>query len=106
MHQPADVDSELDGLRTGQQHAEVEGVQVTVLGYPASALDQFLMHHRDLSGRAAKADEAELEPIFEGFSRVWVAGGGVLSEVCCCDVSMYSSLEYPISEQALDEGSS
>ncbi len=85
VHQPADVDGELDRLRPRQQHAVVERVQVAVLGNPAAALDQFLVHHRNLPGRAAEADEAELEPVFEGFAegrgRRWGGGDGGVSHV-------------------------
>ena len=66
VHQPRDVDSELNRLRPGQQHAVVEAVQVAVFGDPAAFFHQLLMHHRDLSGGAAEADEAEFEPVFEG----------------------------------------
>jgi hypothetical protein len=69
VHQPTDIDGELDGLRPRQQHAVVEGVEIAVLGDPAAALDQFLVHHGDLPGGAAKADETQLEPIFEGLAQ-------------------------------------
>jgi hypothetical protein len=41
-------------------------VQEAMLGNPAPALDQLLVHDRDLPGRAAEADEAELEPEAQG----------------------------------------
>jgi hypothetical protein len=66
VHQPADVGRQLLGFRPGQHHAVVEGVQEAPLGNPATLLDQFLMHHRNLPGRPAKAHEAELEPEQEG----------------------------------------
>lgn len=62
MHQPADVGSQLLRFRSGQQHAEIERVQETPLGNPAPPLHQFLVHQRNLSGRAAKTDETELQP--------------------------------------------
>ena len=67
MHQPADVDRELLCFRARQHPAVIERVQKTLIGNPAFTLDQILMHDRDLPSRAAKADEAEFEPIPEGF---------------------------------------
>ena len=69
VHQPADVGGQLLRLRPRQQHAVVERVQVAVFRDPAPALDQLLMHHRDLPGRAAEADETQLEPILESLSQ-------------------------------------
>jgi redox-sensitive bicupin YhaK (pirin superfamily) len=62
VQQPADVGRELLRLRSRQHHAVVERVQEASLRDPAPALDQLLVHHRDLAGRSAEADEAELEP--------------------------------------------
>jgi len=77
VHQPADVDGELGRLGPGQQHAVVEGVQEAPLGDPAAALHQLLVHHGDLTGRAAEADEAELQPVAEGFAERNGEGRGV-----------------------------
>ncbi|KAG0755171.1 hypothetical protein G6F24_012011 [Rhizopus arrhizus] len=66
VQQPADVGGQLLGLRPGQQHAVVQCVEETPLGNPAPPLHQFLMHDRDLPGRPAEADEAELEPEQQG----------------------------------------
>jgi hypothetical protein len=41
-------------------------MQEAMFGDPAPALDQFLVHDRDLPGRTAEADEAELEPEAQG----------------------------------------
>src|SRR5947207_3272594 len=65
MHEPADVGGELLRLRTGQHHAVVERVQEARFGDPAFLLDQLAMHDRDLPGRAAEADPAELPPVGE-----------------------------------------
>ena len=62
VHQPADVGGELLRLRPRQHHAVVERVQEAALGDPAPPLDQLLVHDRDLPGRPAEADEAELQP--------------------------------------------
>ena len=37
-------------------------MQEAALGDPPPALDEFLMHDGDLSGRTAEADEAQLQP--------------------------------------------
>src|SRR5207342_1921991 len=47
-------------------HAEVEGVQEPALADPPAPLDELLVHDRDLAGRPAEADQAELEPEAEG----------------------------------------
>jgi hypothetical protein len=62
MQQPADVDRQLLGLRTGQQHAVVQSVEKALLADPAPPLDQLAVHDRNLSRRAAERDEAELDP--------------------------------------------
>ena len=67
MLQPADIDRQLLRLRSGQQHAEVERMQKTLFRYPASLLDEFAMHDRDLPRRPAETDEAELEPEAQRF---------------------------------------
>ncbi|OAI24284.1 hypothetical protein A1356_15765 [Methylomonas koyamae] len=50
------------------------------------ALDQLLMHDRNLAGRAAETDETQFQPEFAGFGqagarrsllRIFVHGGGV-----------------------------
>ena len=63
VHQPGDVDGELGRFRTRQQHAIVECMEEALLGNPAPFFDQFLMHHGDLAGWAAEADEAEFQPV-------------------------------------------
>jgi len=60
MHHPADIRGELLGFRPGQHHAVVERVQKPLFRDPAFPLDKILVHDRDLPGRAAEADEAEL----------------------------------------------
>ena len=63
VHQPADIGGKLLCLGAGQHHAEIERVQKALLGNPASPFHQFHVHHGNLPGRAAKADEAEFEPV-------------------------------------------
>ncbi len=76
VHQPADVGRQLLGLGPGQHHGVVQRMQETVLADPAPAFHQFGMHHGDLAGRTAEADEAELEPVEKRLaqrdgSRLW-----------------------------------
>ena len=42
--QPTDVDLQLVRVRTGQQHAVVQRMQEPLLGNPAAAAHQFLLH--------------------------------------------------------------
>ncbi|MNX79928.1 hypothetical protein D3C86_1115740 [compost metagenome] len=69
MHQPTDIGCQLLSLWPRKQHAVVEGMQESALGYPAPPLHQFLVHDRDLSGWPAEADEAELQPEPERFTK-------------------------------------
>ena len=107
VHQPADVGGELLRLRPRQHHAVVERVQKAPLGDPAHALDQVLMHDRDLPRRSAEADETQFQPIPESLSQrdrfrgLCVVGNLLLR--CIHDSSLENT---PISEQALDAESS
>ena len=62
MQQPADVGRELLRLGPGQQHAVVERVQEARLADPALLVDEHAVHQRDLTGRAAEAEQADLRP--------------------------------------------
>jgi hypothetical protein len=66
VEEPAGVDGELVRLGTGEQHREVQRVEEPLLVDPATTLHEFLVHDRDLSGRAAEVDEAELDPERKG----------------------------------------
>lgn len=66
VHQPADVRRELLRFGSRQHHAVVQRVQEALLLDPAAALDQIVMHDRDLPRRPTKADKAEPQPIQEG----------------------------------------
>lgn len=44
VQQPTDVDLQLVRVRTGQQHAVVQRMQEPLLGNPAAAAHQFLLH--------------------------------------------------------------
>ena len=68
MQQPADIGRELLRLRARQQHAEIERVQETRLVEPFFLVDHDAVHQRDLPGRAAEIDAADLQPDLEGFA--------------------------------------
>ncbi len=69
VQQPADIGGQLLRLRPRQQHAVIERMEKASLGNPAAALHQLLVHDGNLAGRAAKADEAQLEPEPEGLQQ-------------------------------------
>ncbi len=69
VHHPADIGGELLGLRSRQHHAVVERVEEALLRDPAFPFDEVLVHDRDLPGRTAEADEAELEPVAKSFAQ-------------------------------------
>ncbi len=62
VQQPADIGCQLLRLRSRQNHAEIKCVQEALFRYPAPALDQLLMHDRDLTGRPAEADKPHFQP--------------------------------------------
>jgi hypothetical protein len=62
VQQPADVGGQFLRLRAGQQHAEIQRVQVARLFHPLLLVDQDPVHERDLAGRAAEAEAADLQP--------------------------------------------
>ncbi len=62
VKQPSDVDGQLLGLRPGQKHAVVKGIQETLGAHPFSSFNQLLLHDSNLTCRASEADEAELQP--------------------------------------------
>jgi len=45
-------------------------VKESSLGNPPPSLDQFLLHHGNLSGRLAEIDDTKLQPEANGFSRL------------------------------------
>ena len=55
VQEPPDVDRELLRLGTGQQHAVVQRVQEPAVRDPAPALDDLVVHDRDLPGRARRS---------------------------------------------------
>jgi hypothetical protein len=63
VHQPADIRCQLLRFRARQHHRVIQGVQKTVFRYPPALFDQLLVHHADLSGRAAEADKTQLKPV-------------------------------------------
>ena len=69
MQKPADVDGELLRLRAGQQHAKIERVQKTGIVDPPFFLDQFGVHHGDLTAGSAKGNKAKLQPEPKRFAK-------------------------------------
>ena len=68
VQQPADIGRKLLRLRARQQHAVVQRMQKPALGNPVLFLDQDAVHHRDLPGRAAEAQQGDPQPDPEGFT--------------------------------------
>ena len=62
VQQPADVGGELLGLRARQHHAVQSAWRKRRSLIQRRSLDQLAVHHRDLAGRTAEADETQLEP--------------------------------------------
>ena len=67
VHQPAQVGGQLLRLRARQQHAKVQRMQKAFFRYPAALFNQLAVHDGNLPRRAAKADEAELQPKAQRF---------------------------------------
>src|SRR5688572_24148039 len=62
MHQPADVDRKLMSFGSRQEHAVVEGMKKSLVAEPPAFVDKLAMHDRNLPGRTAERDEAQLHP--------------------------------------------
>ncbi len=62
VKEPADVDGELLGFGTGQQHAVVEGVEEAALAHPPPFIHEDAVHDRDLARRSAEALEGDQRP--------------------------------------------
>ncbi len=62
VHQPADIDGKLLGFGSRQQHAVVQRVQEPGLADPAQLFHQHPVHHGDLSGGTAEAQQADPQP--------------------------------------------
>jgi hypothetical protein len=79
VHAPGDVDRQLGCLRPRQQHREIQCPQEHRLADPALLVDELAVHDRDLAGRSAEIDEAELEPEAERLAKRhlgdWAFGG-------------------------------
>ena len=63
MQQPADIGGELLCFGAREQHAVIEGMQITAFGDPMAPLHQFLVHDGDLASRPAETDESQPQPI-------------------------------------------
>ncbi len=64
---PADIGGELLRFGSRQQRGEGQAAQERRLADPALPIDQLGLHHRDLAGRPAERQAAELEPIDQRF---------------------------------------
>ena len=65
-------------------------MQITMLRNPTALFHQVLMHHGYLSGGAAEADKAELEPVFKGLAQRDRGGG------CACFIIHSASIKIRI----------
>ena len=75
VQQPAQVGGQLDGLRTRQQLAVIQGVQEAGFRDPAPLVHQFAVEHGDLAGGAAEAHQAQVQPETGGLRQAHGAGG-------------------------------
>ncbi len=66
--QPAGIGGELHGLRPGQQHAEIQGMQEALLVEPFLLVDQDGVHQRDLPGWPAEGEKANSPEYGEKFA--------------------------------------
>ncbi len=83
MQQPADIGGQLLRLGAREQHAVVERMQESAFRNPVLFLDQDAMHHRDLAGGAAEAEQCDAQPHPKCFGErnavpVVAAGGGLI----------------------------
>ena len=68
VQQPSDVDRQLLSLGPRQQGAERQGMQEALLADPTLLVDQGVLHHRDLSSRAAECLQGDREPGARGLT--------------------------------------
>ncbi|CAA0299536.1 hypothetical protein ALT721_1540052 [Alteromonas alvinellae] len=66
MQQPADIGGQLLGFRSGQHHAVIQRVQEAALTDPLLFIHQNTVHHRDLAGGTAKAQDGDPQPDTHG----------------------------------------
>ena len=62
VQHPSDVDRQLLSLGPRQQGAERQGMEKALLADPTLLVDQGVLHHRDLSSRAAEGLQGDREP--------------------------------------------
>ena len=74
MEKPANIDGELLGFGTGQEHAVVERVKKARLTDPAPPFHQLRLHDRDLPRWPAERNESKLEPEAERFAEARFRG--------------------------------
>ena len=71
MHQPAEIGRQLLRLWPRQQHAKIQRVQKTRIGYPMALFHYFTMHHRNLRRRPAEGQQTNAEPHAQRFGKTW-----------------------------------
>ena len=69
VQQPAKIDCQLLRFGPGQQHAEIQRVKKPSLADPFQLVNKQTVHHRDLAGRATKAEKADLQPDKYGYTK-------------------------------------
>ena len=69
METPADPGCKLLGLGPGQKHAELKRTDKLGLPDPLPTLHHLAMQDRDLTGRSAETDAADLQPEAHGFCK-------------------------------------
>ena len=86
VQRPADVSRKLLRLRSRQQHAVVQGVEIPRLVDPFFLVDQNAVHGRDLACRSAKTQTADLEPDLERLTERRHGGAARCHPCfgCCC----------------------
>jgi len=67
VEQPADVDGQLVGLWTRQEHAVVQGVQETMFSHPTLLIDNDAVHKGDLTCGTTEAKRRDTRPDFYSF---------------------------------------
>lgn len=66
MHEPPDVRRQLLGLRTWQHHAVVQRMQEALFAHPPAPVNQFPMHHCDLTSGPAETVQPDIGPYAQG----------------------------------------
>ena len=79
MHQPAEIGCQLLRLWPRQQHAEIERMEKTRIGYPMALFHHFTMHHRNLRRRPTEGQQTNAEPHAQSLGKGGEVGLGDLA---------------------------